>query len=578
MAHQDNWKVDGISVLDGGMDSGNAPSIIQQNQASFLVNATVRGGFAQNRPGFLKTPIPDRPTNFKQGRFQGAHEYRYPGGSAIVTSISGRFFRINVSTDFSVSDVSITGDLNPTLRDFAKFEQAEQWLIAQDGQSIPLIYDGASLRRSNLKIPEVQTGDTMAYVMGRLWISRGRQYIAGDLYGTPSPTTTPALGNADAVLKFTENTYIAEGGAFSVPMGGEGITGMIPIATPNTILGQGPLLIATPETIFANDVPIDRTLWKDLQYPVQTIQSVLNGAVSQESMVRVNSDVWFRDAEGGIRSFIQALRDFHAPGNTPQSHELLRISNLEDRRLLPWSSGALFDNRLLMTAWPQRNQDRGVWFQGLYVLNFDGVSGLGRKTPPCWESLWTGLRFLRLVPCTINKEKRLFAFVLDENDEIDLREISRDADFDEGDKRITWSIESKSYAHGDPKQFKKLESGELWVDNIFGQVDFDLKYRPDQYPCWFDWATAQRCAKYKWCPDDDPLKCKTIKEFKQQYRPQIEFGTPPEVCEDGVEKLAPNAYEYQYRLEITGPARVRMFLAYTSKADKVSEIECAADV
>ncbi len=576
MAHEKNWVPAGLYSLEGGIDSGNSPSIIGQNQCAFAVNATMRGGFIQNRPGFphpALTFTEGIEANFRQGRFQGAKEFQYPGGAAIIASISGRIFRINVSTDFSVSDISIAGDLNPDIRDFASMQQADRWLIIQDGQSIPQIYNGASLRRSNLQIPEVPTGEIMGYVMGRLWVGRGKQYVAGDLFGTPSPTTTPAIGNADAVLKFTENTYISEGGSFGIPTANGTITGMIPIATPNTILGQGPLLIATPDSIFANDVPIDRTLWKDLQYPVQTIQSILNGATSQESMVQVNSDIWYRSPDG-IRSFIQGLRDFHSPGNTPQSHEMLRITALEDQRLLPWVSGANFDNRLLMTAWPQRNQDRGVWFKGLHVLNFDGVSGLTRKTPPCWEGIWTGLRFLRLVPCTVNSEKRLFAFVLDQNDEIDLWEISKSEDFDDGDKRIEWWIESRAFNFGDIKQFKKLEAGEMWVDQIRGTVDFDLKYKPDKYPCWFDWATAQRCAKYKWCPEDDPLTCKTIKEFKEQYRPQIEFGTPSDVCEPGVQKPAPNAYEFQYYIKVTGPARINMFLGYASQQEKVSSIEC----
>lgn len=385
------WLVDGFATLEAGIDSGSAPSLIQSNQAAFVVNGTMRDGFAQCRPGFIKCPLSfpddDTATRFETGRFQGALEYRSKDKSTIIAQIGGRQFRINISQGFAVQEITIAGDLNPSNRDHAWMQQAEKWLVIQDGQSTPLIWNGASLRRSNLVIPEVPTGEEMAYVMGRLWVAGvkafNRLYVAGDLFGTPSATTTPSEGHADAVLKFTENTYIAEGGAFSVPMDGSGITGMIAIATPNTILGQGPLLVSTEDAIFANDVPLDRTLWKDLKYPIQTIQSILNGTTSHESMVPVNSDIWFR-APDGWRSLIQGLRDFHGPGNTPQSHEMDRIVALEDQRLLSFCSAALFNNWLIGTAWPQRDQDHGVWHKGLSVMDFAPVSGLQRKLPPCW--------------------------------------------------------------------------------------------------------------------------------------------------------------------------------------------------
>ena len=54
MPRENDWSPDGIRTLDGGMNSGNSPSILPPNQAALMVNATNRGGFVSNRPGYIK--------------------------------------------------------------------------------------------------------------------------------------------------------------------------------------------------------------------------------------------------------------------------------------------------------------------------------------------------------------------------------------------------------------------------------------------------------------------------------------------------------------------------------------------
>jgi hypothetical protein len=75
---------------------------------------------------------------------------------------------------------------------------------------------------------------------------------------------TAPLNFADSILFFTENTLIAEGGVFSLPLGSSDITGFKPIssANPNQANGQGELIVATLGQAFAVNVPLDRTLWK----------------------------------------------------------------------------------------------------------------------------------------------------------------------------------------------------------------------------------------------------------------------------------------------------------------------------
>src|SRR5207245_5118104 len=136
MPREQDWQADGFYSLIGGMDSGNLPSFIQPTQAAFLLNATVRGGVASCRPGYIKHrltfPQEGEETKFKTGRFQGAHDFKskVAYGNTLIASIGGRIYRINVSSDFSAHYIGIPGDDNPAVLDHVWMEQAGgRWLV-----------------------------------------------------------------------------------------------------------------------------------------------------------------------------------------------------------------------------------------------------------------------------------------------------------------------------------------------------------------------------------------------------------------------------------------------------------------
>ena len=45
---------DGFLTLEGGVDSGRAPVLLQPNQISWAINVSLRGGQPQTRPTFTK--------------------------------------------------------------------------------------------------------------------------------------------------------------------------------------------------------------------------------------------------------------------------------------------------------------------------------------------------------------------------------------------------------------------------------------------------------------------------------------------------------------------------------------------
>lgn len=565
----------GFISLEGGIDSGRSPNLIQTNQVSFAINTTFRGGFPTCRPGQKKIDLSfedeDVQSDFEDGRFQGAEVYQADGGIAfIVASIGGKIFRVNVQTTNSVEDVSIDGDPNPTNRTQVWMTQAESWLIIQDGKSKALIFDGSGCRRAN-EINEVPTGTAMAYGQGRLWVARRREYLAGDIVGGPSGSANKDY--KDAVLKFTEAATLNGGGAFAVPLQAGDITGMRFTAQLDTGLGQGELVVSTESAMFTNLAPPDRSTWNSLSTPIQRVAQVNFGSKGNDSLVNVNGDLWYR-AKDGIRSLIMAVRNFQQGwGNTPLSKEVNRLIQRDDRNLLQYCSGVNFDNRLLMTVSPVSTA-HGVYHRGLVALDFDIISSVTQTGSPAWEGLWTGIRILKLLKGDFGGLERCFAFVLNESNKIELWEITVNDRFDNDNERISWSIESGSYAFGDADQLKKLQTGSLYLDDVSGNVDIDVKYRPDQYPCWVDWHNWDECAKNSMCASDFTTSCQTIKNFKPQYRPKKRLPEPADSCDTVTKRPYRHGYEFQARISVTGQARIKRFLMHAHDVQETPTGEC----
>lgn len=545
---------DGFISISGGVDTGKSPTVatamnpdgLSRDKLAFLINGTVRGDRLRPRPGFKKIAIEEFDSD--EGLFQGADFYQpknAPG--CLIASISGRQWKFNVGTDNSVQEITIPGDPNPSNRPKAWMYQAEEFFIIQDNQSKPFIYDGGSARRAGPK--EIPVGSVGTYGMGRIWqtLQNGVSFAAGDLVYSITQQTKDLLG-------FTENTFLNEGGAFSVPSNAGQIKAMRFLANLDTSLGQGPLQVFTDNTIFSVNAPVQREVWKNLTYPIQTISMVAYGAVGQNSTTLVNSDVFYRSPDG-VRSFILARRDFNTWSNTPISKEVNRVIEFDEQILLPYGSSVLFNNRLLQTCSPFRC-DNGVAHRGIMPLDFDQVSSMSDKRPPAWEGLWTGLNILQLVKGMFDNKERCFAFV-SSNGQIELWEISKADKFDtlnSEDKPILWSIETGSYTFNSPFDLKRLRSGDLWIYELTGRVQFDLKFRPDGFPCWIDWKKFEQCAAYKDC---NTAECGTPKQLLPQFRPKIKFPKPPETCDQILGKFYLDMFECQVFLQMLGYCEIK---------------------
>jgi hypothetical protein len=562
---------DGFTAINRGIDSGHAPSLIGIDQHAFLINATTRSGYTQNRPGQSKLALDG--DSFQLGRWQGASPYIASNGHPyLIASIGGQIVRFDPILNQVVNLSTVSGLSNPSNRPRAWFTQAEIYFLIQDNSSIPLIFDGAILRRANPVAfggQEFPTGNVMEYNNGRLWVALpdGRSFEGGDL-------AYSITGTAYDVLTQTQNQFLTSG-SFALPSNAGFITAMRSLAVQDSVLGQGPLIVFGQYGSAMVNAPFDALQWQSTSSPIETIGLLSVGPTSQESCITINGDMWYR-APDGVRSFMVARRDHGTWVNTPISHEMQRVLKRDDPYLLPFASAVDFDNRRLETVSPYRatfdGVEYGVAWRGLSVLDFKPISSMFDRTQPCWEGIWTGLSILRILQVNCYGVDRCFMFALNASHQIELWELSLSNMFDNLIDPIQWIIETRSLGFVDKTELlKQLQRTETWIEQLAGSLDYQIQYKPDAYKGWLSLDSGSFCAAIGMCAAPG---CVAPQGPLLQYRPRRISSGPNEDCEECVQKKFQTGFEYQFRLTLSGAASVRRFRAVASEVPEDTTGAC----
>lgn len=396
---------------------------------------------------------------------------------------------------------------------------------------------------------QLPPGRQGAYGKGRIWMALvdGKQYLASDQVGGSSGTAAEQF--RDAILNVTENLYLAGGGYFAVPGTVGEITAMKFATVLDASLGQGPLQIFTRTTVFSCNAPSNRLEWQDVTNPIQTESLIGTGATGQDSTVTVNGDIMMRSL-AGLTSLILARREFNTWGNTPLSREVSPDFDLDDQSLLPWASGIEFDNRLLMTTRGIAGI-HGVYWKALVPLNQDPVSGIAGKAPSIYDArLWEGLNIYKLFEGEFDGVQRAFAVCWNEiDDELELYEILKDVPGQVADNGgidpVTWIMESGALDFKEPNRedlsYKRMINGEIAVEDLIGKVDFQVWFKPDDWPCWIPWHQWTECSKPK-----------TVSN-KPNFRPRMGLGeTPASYWDETNNRNLREGYHFKLKIQITG--------------------------
>lgn len=598
----DNARRDGSLDFAGGINSiavttvDVGPASLQRNQLAWLNNGTVRDGGISPRAGWLLVgTIIDNADYLFQGNF-----LYDPFGEIDpyeIWVVSGNILKVDVNTGAVTNLSAQFGLTNSPTSPFAFFVQAEEFLIIQsgDGVTLPLFWDGVTLRRSiGIQGPtapgtpgfnEIPAATCMEYYMGRVWYAEGRTFSAGDIVFGNSGTA--AYEFRDAVLNVTENPIVVGGDGFAVPLQDGNIRALKSGAAIDAALGQGRLFIGTRKAWYALSVPVTRTAWiaadNDNQ-PLLTVVQLVNGPVNDRSCVTVNGDIFYQSLEPGIRSLDQSVRYFNQPGNRQISANEQRILQFNDRALMRASSGIVFNNRLLETALP-RQTPNGIVSDAIIPMDFVPISTFGQERNPNWEGALQGVPILQLAAGDFGGRERAFAAVRSEEDgSLQLWEITQNEKLDkfadgERGNRVQWFVETPAFNFADSwgaLEFKKLVGGELAVDRLIGTVDFEVDWRPDFSSCWIPWHKWSECSPRN-TAESLGLPVAYPVNFESCYRHTMALPRPDPSCAPCNNGRPSNiGSQFQLRITVLGYCRLRALWIHTEIVERglYSQLVC----
>lgn len=536
----------GFSSVLGGVDGGRNPALIRDDQLAKAVNLSFRDGQVTIRPGYDRVDLEFKDTAaadaYSTGTLQGAKYLRTMQGARIVEVIGGRVYVLTPESEnrFRVDDVTPAGE---TLRSNVPvvMQQAGRFIVIQDGTSQPFIFDGFICRSAVDK--EVPVGTVMAYGMGRLWVANGNQIYAGDLVGT----------SQDAEIKFTEYYYLQEGGFFFFPHEFGTVRALVFPALQDTATGQGELLVMGEYgtvTIFAS---LPRDQWKDTPGVVR-VHLRNYGPTGPAAYTLVNSDVFYRSLDG-VRSYRQARAQQDGWGQTPISDEMSRELNVDPQALLTFAKLAAFDNRLYVTTQPRMLEDGTVRHSALAVMDFTPVNTLQGASPPIWEGLWTGLNVVDMVPGIFSGQEQLYFVTRDSDNRNRCYRLNQTGLTDAGNTPITAILETKRYDFQSAFDEKELYGGDLWFEDMQGEVSIVVRFRPDGFYCWADWQTVNECALMQTAAAENCY----LPTPRPQHRKRVKLHTPPETPDPVSFNFLRRGMTFQARLEITGAVTITKF-------------------
>jgi len=574
---------DGVLTLEQGMSSGRAPTLIDKQQCAYAANATMRGGYAKNRPAFRKLILDSGAASvaWQAANFQGAGFYDIGDGQQHVIGMSsGRLYQLDlVGNQVTFTDRTIDNQNSP-IRPLAYFCQADVYMVVQDGFATPIIMQGpTTIRRATAN--EVPVATAMTYGQGRLWISKARLLAAGDIFGGPT-----------AVISFTENQYLAEAkGGFGVPLQSGDIMGLDFLEVGDTSTGQGDLLVFCRKAVWSVQAGIPRGQW--ITTPRMLSVSLTNiGGTGHRAIINANGDCYFRSKDGWRSYRVARNEQFYTlyggqvsygSGYAPISLEMDRVIQNDTIQLMDYGSAVLFKNRVLGLASPQTYQTtqpegtfEGVYFRSIVALDFNIVSGMRQKQPPAWDGEWLGLNVLQLLANDFTYVERCLVFA--RNTTTGLNEIWEivDDNYDANAQPIKTVIESRAMDCEKPKNLKQLRRGDLYFTNVLAETEVEVNFRSDGYPQWIPWHKFKINSQGQ-LPGDPggalcniptcsvPGICAVPGSNQGGYWYQQPLPTPPTVCDPHVNKLIRNGFEFQFQIAWTGPAVLHAFVIHCNE-------------
>lgn len=413
--------VEGITSFIGGANSSVDPALLPENQYSWGINVSIRGGYPRSRPGFKFIKA------LPSGVIQGASYFRTKSDEEVVALIGGRLYNTQVtSTSAPILDITPAGEQDNYVSRRASMVAANDYLVVQDGVSSPIIYTGSTSFRSRNILIETESFVEIQATTGannpRINVSSTAGLYPGMLMqaarGVPANTVIVSVDSSTEVTLSKNCTLTALVTAkfffpgplqsnVAIPVGaimafgngrlwvaqgsqlfagdlagsyagaeirfaenqylGEGgsfsfsddITGLAFLPGSDTSTGQGDLIVFTRNDINAvKSYIFNRTTWS----ATEGMQRRLfwgGGGEAPDGMIVTNNDIFFRSLDG-IRSLLQTYQEAkHANVSLTDSIEANRVIKYDTERWIKYSPSVYFDNRALHGCAPKIQKVNG---------------------------------------------------------------------------------------------------------------------------------------------------------------------------------------------------------------------------
>jgi len=485
---------DGFDSMILGMNSSTYPAALDPKQYHKGINVTCRAGTIKTRPPFQKHDLDfefpeDDPDRFAYGKFQGAFTYQYQNSTYTVCCISGFVYMIDAQS-FKCYNLTATVERRSQYVDRVFFCQVKDFMVIQDGINNPMIVEGFDVREADPDNDEVPIGTIMAFGHGRLFLKVGHnRFLAGDIDITTNRTK---------VLQFTETQYLAGGGDFTLPAHMGEIRAMIFAHNFETGTGSGPLLVFCDQGVSSYRVNEPRLSWQETD--ISNIEFLGAGGTGQAGVAILNEDSIYVSWEGFqslsvVKTIVSTKRHI-----STLSKEIDAILDQETQWMLPYTSLAKFDGRLLFTVVGEKvgaidsegDTIDDYRFKGLASLDFTPIESMiytGGEVKPAWDGVWTGIFPLAITKGVYENKERCFVFGKNDAGRIELWEIKKTIGNDGyGDVPINCRLYTrampfyaidKDMVRSVPYYEKHIDTASIWIKRFWGSIDVKLWVQTD---------------------------------------------------------------------------------------------------
>jgi len=514
---------------------------------------------------------------FEQGAIQGALGYTAVtngASSGIVVAVADRILFGAVKGSKILFQLVHSG-IDPTLL-HSWFVQVQDRIYWQNGSQRPVGWDGINPAYvlNNDNGDGMPVGCMMCYVQGRLAVVTSDNFtiISDSIYGN-------GLTNTRGVESFIEWQQFNDIGAIGSYTQFGQVTGAIAVPLPQTINGQGQLLILQERGAFTLDLSGARSTW--LTGGIQTIALTGRGSASPHALTPANDDIWFATSEGQISSYKTDFSDQDKQwGRTSLSREVQAYLNFTAGNLRQFICGVVIDNRMLMScaiqAVPCSLGGAHRYGLGMVSIDFDRGSSVSPKPGFAWDGLWTGPRPCAFSQLTVDGNLRTFILSHDADGKNRIYEqngVGDGVDLIEGTEK---PIES-SYVS--PYLFEQRNPQERPLLKTMGAVEgiasemvrggtIEVNYRPNFQEEWDSLMpeTALGCPNI---PEDS-----ADRNFGPRYEP-FQSPTAKAECEQGEGRLTFRAYQFQLQVNLKGGISVPFLQAKAVPKKDVKSPTCA---